>query len=139
MVIDVSVLIKLLVEEEDTDRALALADSWAQADIRVTAPYFMLSEATNGLLKKIRRREIALDDALLLFDRIEAAGIDFRQPVSLSSRALEMAHELQQSDVYDSHCLALAESLDREFWTADRRFYNAARRLHPRVRWTGEI
>ena len=139
VVIDASVTLKLIVEEEDTDHALTLADNWTDTGVRIFAPHFMLSEVTNGLLKKMRRREIALDEALLFFNRISGIRIDFLQPASLSSRALELAHELRQSDVYDSHYLALAESLDCEFWTADRRFYNSANRSHPRVRWIGEL
>ena len=139
VVVDASVILKLMVEEEDTGHALALVDDWADTGVRIFAPHFMLSEATNGLLKKMRRREIGLEEALLFFNRISGISIDFLQPVSLSSRALELAHELRQSDVYDSHYLALAESLNCEFWTADRRFYNSANRSHPRVRWIGEL
>ena len=39
----------------------------------------------------------------------------------------------------NSHYLALAESPDCEFWTADHRFYNHASPGFNRVRWTGEV
>ena len=137
--IDASVTIKLVAEEEDTDCAISLAGVWAQAGVQIAAPYFMLAEVTNGLLKKTRRGEITPEEARLIFERISAMGIDFRQPVSQSARAVELALALRQSDAYDSHYLALAEILDCEFWTADRRFYNAANNAYPRVRWIGEI
>ena len=57
-------------------------------------------------------------------------------PASLQ-RAIELALELRQRMPYDSHYLALAESLNCDFWTADRPFYRAAQPHHPRVQWIG--
>ena len=64
-------------------------------------------------------------------------GIDFRPSRPLHNRAIDLAVELNQRLAYDSHYFALAESLDCEFWTADRPFYRAARGRYPRVQWIG--
>ena len=57
----------------------------------------------------------------------------------LIPRTLELASQLGQGAVYDSHYLALAESLDCELWTADERFQRAARERFPRVRLLADL
>ena len=52
---------------------------------------------------------------------------------------MEIASELGQGAVYDSHYLALAELLNCELWTADERFYRATATNWPNVRWIGSI
>jgi predicted nucleic acid-binding protein len=64
--------------------------------------------------------------------------IELMQSASLHLMAIRLAYSLGQPATYDSHYLALAESLDCTYWTADQRFYNAANGNYPRVRWIGE-
>ena len=46
---------------------------------------------------------------------------------------------MRQGAVYDSHYLALAETLGCDLWTADERFYRAVSPVAPNVRWVGEF
>ena len=39
-------------------------------------------------------------------------------------KAFEWTLRIQRASAYDSYYLALAQSLDCEFWTADKRLYN---------------
>ena len=54
-------------------------------------------------------------------------------------RSLELASELTQGAVYDSHYLALAQTLDCELWTADEKFFRIARQIADNIHWIGEI
>jgi predicted nucleic acid-binding protein len=75
----------------------------------------------------------AIDDLFLL--EVETQPLD----ISLCKAALEWATRLQQSRAYDAFYLALAERLQAEFWTADRRLANGAQQLGVKwVRWIGE-
>ena len=60
---------------------------------------------------------------------------EIRESPQLHLRALELARELQQPAVYDTHYLALAEILDCDLLTADERFFNSVKERNPRVRW----
>ena len=54
--------------------------------------------------------------------------------------ALDWADKLRQSKAYDAAYLALAESLNAEFWTADQRLVNATRALNiDWVKWIGDF
>ncbi len=52
---------------------------------------------------------------------------------------LMMSERLGQARTYEAQYLALAEKLGVEFWTADQRLVNGARRIGMSwVRWVGE-
>lgn len=58
---------------------------------------------------------------------------------ALCKSALGWAERLQQSRAYDAFYIALAERLQVEFWTADKRLANATEQLGLNwVHWIGE-
>lgn len=137
VVIDASVAIKWLVSEVHSEKAYALARSWAQAGTQPVAPYLMPVEVANALHRRVVGKEVSVAAAVRLLDVLLASGIELREPRSIHSMALELADRLRQGAAYDAHYLALAETLDCEFWTADERFYRAATAFSPRVKWLG--
>jgi predicted nucleic acid-binding protein len=75
----------------------------------------------------------AVEDLYLL--EVETQPLD----INMCKAALEWATRLQQRRAYDAFYLALAERLQTEFWTADKRLANAAQQLGANwVRWIGE-
>ena len=133
VVVDASVAVKWVLHEEHTEEALVLRDRWWQASERVIAPPVFRSEVTNALHRYIRRGHLSR------YEAAEALGVLIEtvapeEPPGLYSRALTLASELAQRATYDSLYLALAESQGCEFWTADRRFLEAARVYFPQVR-----
>jgi predicted nucleic acid-binding protein len=139
VVVDASLAVKWLVREVHSDKAYALARSWARAESDPMAPYLMPVEAANALYKRVLRQEITLQEATVLLGALLSIGIDLREPASMHVKAMELAAELQQDAVYDAHYPALAEALDCELWTADERFYRAASSGPTRVRWIGSF
>ena len=139
-VADASLALKWVVEEEDSDKARALSTGWGALGVQIAAPYMMLAETANALHRKVVDGHLSLDAATLGLENLYALGIEFHNPPNIHARAIQLAGQLEQRAVYDCIYLALAERLDCELWTADRRFYRSARRAFPdRVRWIGEI
>ena len=103
----------------------------------MTAPDFMASEFAIALRKKIAEGILTNEDAKRLLNGLYRSGIDFRPSQTLHDRAIDLAVELNQRLAYDCHHLALAESLDCDFWTADQPFFRAAAGRYPRVNWVG--
>ena len=137
IVTDASLLVKLLILEQFSAQAERLVNSWAAMGIRMAAPDFIHAEVASAVYKKMAAGMISIDKAMELMSEFYNMDINIYQSIPLHRRALELALELRQRMPYDAHYLALAESLNCDFWTADQPFYRAARPRHPRVQWVG--
>ena len=137
VVVDASLTFKWLVEEENSDRATALARLWDDAGIRPAAPPLMPFEVANALHQRVARGELTVAAATGLIRDLMSLGVTLHAPPDLHPRALELASRLEQGAAYDAHYLALAESLGCEMWTADRRFFRAASPDADNIRWIG--
>lgn len=80
------------------------------------------------------RGDLDEESARAARDRLLAMPIRLPAPAGLLQRAWDLARRYERPQVYDSFYLALADMLDVDLWTADRRFFNALRGEEPRVR-----
>ncbi len=139
VVVDASLAVKWLVEEDDSDKAHALLESWVAQDVTRIAPYLMPFEVANVLHRRVIRREFSVDIGTRMMARLLGSQLQFHYSPKLHIRALELASELRQGAVYDAHYLALAEEFGCELWTADRRFHRATSQSIENLRWIGEF
>lgn len=139
VVVDASIVVKLLVDEPNTRQVEDLARSWRLDGLRVVAPYFMPVEVTNAIYRKARMQLISMEEATRIVANLWDLGVQFRQSQELHLRAIGLAAGLQQNAVYDAHYLALSESLDCDLWTADKRFHQAAVNDFHRVHLVGDM
>ena len=121
LVVDASVALKWVVEEEGSEAALALKGR------DLAAPSLLRVEAANALRTLAARRAITPAAALNLLSLLQEAPVTVVEPDdALERRALEIALELGHP-VYDCVYLALAEGMGRQLVTADGRLLRAAR------------
>ena len=139
VVVDASLTFKWLVEEEHSDKAHAILQSWDNHDITPVAPHLMPFEVANALHRRVVRGELTVEVAAELIQSLLSSRLELHAPPGLYGRALELASQLNQGAVYDAHYLSLAESLDCELWTADGRFFRIASPIADKVRWIGEL
>jgi predicted nucleic acid-binding protein len=116
LVIDASIAVKWVVEEDGTPQALALR-KWA----KLIAPELLVAECANILWKKVWRGELSKEEALLAACLLQGAEIEFPQTRSLLEAAARIAIALDHP-AYDCLYLALAIDKDCRFVTADERF-----------------
>ncbi|MFD2741141.1 type II toxin-antitoxin system VapC family toxin [Sulfitobacter aestuarii] len=115
-VVDTSVAIKWIVDEEDSDKAELLQG----ADM--VAPALFRIEAGNVLRTLAAKHILANDRAIDLFLFLQTAPVTIIDADELlERRALDLALTLKHP-IYDCVYLALAERMDRRLITADRRF-----------------
>jgi len=117
LVVDSSVAIKWVASEPGTQEAVALLR------FELHAPDLLIAECTNVLWKKARRGQMsaaAVDEAVTLFGR---AGLVLYAALPLMRDALKLSASLDHP-AYDCLYLALTESLDAAFVTADERLLN---------------
>lgn len=120
-VIDASVAIKWVVEEEGTAEALAL-----RRESRLIAPELLVGECANILWKKVQRGELTKDEAVLAARLLQAAELELLPTRSLFEAATRMSIEIDHP-AYDCVYLALAAESQCRFVTADERL---VRKLH---------
>ncbi len=116
LVIDASIALKWVVEEKGTPEALGL-----RRLARLLAPDLLMVECANILWKKVQRRELGKEEALLAARLLQGAEIELLPTRSLLEAATRLALELDHP-AYD--CIYLAAAMDNRcrFVTADDRF-----------------
>ena len=132
LVIDASIAIKWVVEEDGTDLALALRQK-----ARLMAPDLIVAECANILWKKAQRKELSNDEALIAARLLQSAEIELVPSRALMESATRLAIELDHP-AYDCLYLTLAVENGCRLVTADKRLVDKIRRdkknpFHDRV------
>ena len=125
LVIDASIAVKWVVEEDGTPAALAL-----RKQARLIAPDLLVAECANILWKKVQRDELSQEEAFLAARLLEGAEIELLPTRSLLETAVRIAIALDHP-AYDCLYLALALQEGGRFATADERFLRTLARARP--------
>ncbi len=123
LVIDASVAVKFVVREPGTDEANALVSS----SHVLIAPDWMLVEVIEALRKKVKANELIEADAKAGINVLKQLFERFDPAIELMSEMQSLAFQLQHP-AYDCLYLALALREGAQMITADRKFWNAAKR-----------
>lgn len=115
-VVDASVTIKWVVDEEGTPAALALLRRGG-----LVAPELWVAECANVLWKKVHRGELSHEEAALAARLLQKVSIELLPTRPLLETATRLAIELDHP-AYDCLYLALALAEGGPLVTADRRF-----------------
>lgn len=136
--LDASFVVKLVMPEDDTPLAQAMLGRWLGAGVRPIGPVTAMAESCSVAWNRVHRGRMDPEEghkaiAALLGLDIELVPLD-----AFYLRAWALAAQLRQPTLYDCYYLAVAETYDCEFWTADRALYLARRLSLPWVRLLGD-
>jgi predicted nucleic acid-binding protein len=120
LVVDASIAVKWVVEEDGTTAALALRRH------KVIAPDLLIPECANVLWKKVVRGELERTEAQIAARLIAAADVELVSMRAQMEQALRLAVRMNHP-AYDCIYLALAIDRDCLFVTADKAFADRAR------------
>ena len=115
VVIDASIAIQWVVEEDGTPEALRIL-----AVRPLSSPDLLLAECANILWKKVRRAELARDEAIMASRVLQRSDVEILPTRALMETATRLAIELDHP-AYDCVYLALALENGWPFVTADDR------------------
>jgi predicted nucleic acid-binding protein len=116
LVIDASIAVKWVVEEDGTPEALALRQT-----AKLMAPELLVAECANIFWKKVRRNELSRQEALLAARLLQGAEIELLPMRSLLEAATRISIEIDHP-AYDCVYLSLAVAKKCQFVTADEQF-----------------
>ena len=128
VVVDASLAVKWLVDEEDSDIARALQRQWELDGVQLAALPLLYNEVANTLLRKILKRELTEEGAVERMRHFATLAIEYIDFPEFHPRSIQLALRTGHPAAYDPSYLALAEHLECEFWLADKKFYD---RAHP--------
>jgi predicted nucleic acid-binding protein len=131
-------MLPLLLPEVHSAPARSRFNRWNVTGVRCIAPALYAAEAASALRRQINTGRLTLPVAAHGLGFLMSAVSVRAEDHLLALRALEIACSIGAGRAYDSMYAALAERVACELWTGDQRFYNAARRVLPFVRWAGE-
>jgi len=123
-VVDASIAVKWLSEEEGTQAALKLREEYIEGTLILSAPDLLIYELANALRFKPDFNDEKVSRAVA---DILDLQIDLITPSrELIEKSTEAAY-LYGATVYDSCYLALGELLGVEVYTSDKKFYEKAK------------
>ena len=123
LAVDASVAVKWVLDEEDSDRAVALRDLGED----FIAPCLVVAEIGNAVWKRASWNELSARDAVRALRAAIGVFTRLIATTELAARAVEIAIDLQHP-IYDCFYLALAERERCPLITADIRLIKAGRR-----------
>ena len=137
LVLDASVLVKLVVEEAGSDAALEVL----RRGEACYAPDWAMMEAANALAGKVRHEGLPLEVAKEVLAGLPRFLEPLIQAEGFLAEALELAAQLNLT-MYDCLYLAVGRAINATVVTADRKFVAAAKRagMNERVElltWSG--
>ncbi|MGC8857190.1 MAG: type II toxin-antitoxin system VapC family toxin [Anaerolineae bacterium] len=107
-----------------------LMEQWIQQKVAIAAPDLWYYEIVSALYWLQTRKEIEREAARagidLLF-RLNLVSVPLDRDLAIA--AINWAERLEQGKAYDAQYLALAERLNAEFYTADKKLFNRCRQI----------
>ncbi len=121
-VVDASVVVKWFVPEVHAEAARSLL----REDFVLSSPDLVRAEVGNVLWKKWRRGEISSEVVEGVLRDLESFTLEIETSEPLLTTAWDVARRFDRS-FYDGLYVALAERVDCQLVTADRKLYNSLR------------
>ncbi|MCF8084869.1 MAG: type II toxin-antitoxin system VapC family toxin [Deltaproteobacteria bacterium] len=130
--IDASLVVRLVADPRDT-RVRDLWEKWDEEKRLLCAPNLLYFEVTNALYRYQRAHMMSASSMRLALTAALSLPIQLYGEASLHSIAIDLAERFSLPAVYDAHYLALAQHLDAEFWSLDKKLIQAVRHALPWV------
>lgn len=117
-----------------------LWDRWEKEDRPILAPSLLFYDISNILSAYVRQGVLSPRTVQAVLQASRALPIQLVDGPEVQVKALQLSERYNLPVGCDPHYLALADYLDKELWTYDRRLAVAVNQAGPahRVRWIGK-
>ena len=132
VIIDASVAIKAILPNPLQKHCLALVQTFVE--VQPAAPALWVYETTSAISKAVHFKQLTESEGRQALEQVDALGMQIFVPdIDQNRSAFDWTRRLKRASAYDSFYLALAQTLDCDFWTADKRLFNALK--DARLEW----
>mgnify|MGYP001556459309 CR=1 FL=1 len=126
LVVDASFAIRLILPGPQRETFRSQTEHWLNEGYSLLAPTLWVYETTSALCKSTFFGLLTEEEAESAMAVLEELPVTLVTPDSRQNRrAFAWTRRLNRAAAYDSFYLALAEGLQCELWTADKRLCNA--------------
>jgi predicted nucleic acid-binding protein len=123
-IIDSSVIIKWIIEEDDRDKAIELKRKFLQEEIELGIPTLAYYEVMNYLSRLYPLKSMLFFSQILMLKMT-----DFFVTLENIAETIDVTQKLPKTTFYDATYHALAIQHNGTFITADEKYYNQAKPL----------
>jgi len=138
LVVDASVVVKLVLDEPRSDLARRLYEQSVDTGQRLVAPTILPNEVINAVYRQLRRGGLAEARADAAVAQFLDLAVNLLAPPDLARAAYAYAKLHHLGVIYVALYVVLARDLGADFWTDDQRLLNTLRSSAPWVRWIGD-
>lgn len=135
--VDASFVMRLLLGGSGGEKAEELWEQWMRNGVQAIAPGLIFYEISNAIYRLFSSSFLLFEEARETFDLALSLGIRAISEELTYRKALLLARQFGLKATYDAHYLAVAQSLETDFWTADHRLFNTVGGALPLVRFLG--
>ncbi len=139
VIIDASVAIKAILPNPLEEHCQALVQTFVE--VQPVAPALWVYETTSAISKAVHFKQLTNQEGRKALELVEALRVRLFVPdINQNRIAYDWTHQLNRASAYDSFYLALAQALECDFWTADKRLFNALQKANLKwLHWVEEI
>ena len=130
--VDANLVIRLVADPAD-ESIQSLWEQWDSERRQFAAPTLLYYEVANALYRYQKLGFMGAASVQLAFKAALALPLELHGEPDVHWHALEIANRFSLPAAYDAHYLSLAELLEGEFWTADRRLARTVQTAFPWV------
>jgi predicted nucleic acid-binding protein len=127
IVVDANLAVWAIVPVVAPVDAIDLFAGWHRRGLRLVAPALWLAECASAVRRSVYAAALSEEEGRTALEDLFALEVE-TLPLTLQQTrsAFEWAQRLRQAQAYDGFYLALAQELEAEFWTGDRRLAHGA-------------
>ncbi len=137
--LDSNLIIKLVLVQTDSALAETLWERIIRNQWQPVAPPLFSYEVVSVFRRYVHQGIISHALGNRLLQKLRGFEVQEHSFVGIHQRAFDLAQQFNRPTAYDSHYLALAEHLDCEFWTADKKLFNASHESFPFIHKLDEV
>jgi predicted nucleic acid-binding protein len=138
VIVDASLAVKWIFPEQYSDMALNLVSEAVRTREPLVAPPLLPFEVSNAIHRRVRTGIVTAAEGRRLMIQFESYRV-LLDTHNLHSESLLIADTFNLPTSYDAYYVALAQTLQFDLWTDDRRLLNNLAGRLPFVRWIGEF
>jgi predicted nucleic acid-binding protein len=127
--VDANLLVRLVSSPISETVYLDLWEQWKKQNYQVFAPSLCYYEVANALHRMYKANLLTLEETNIALEDALNLDITLYSNINLHRQALKLARQIGFPAAYDAHYLALAQLLESDFYTADKKLFNSVKDL----------